>query len=61
VQLAFLLGALVAYALPIAVGLGRFGRLTSYHTWLAESTAVAMGAACSCCFSADQRCRSTWR
>jgi CDP-diacylglycerol--glycerol-3-phosphate 3-phosphatidyltransferase len=40
----YLACALVAYALPIAVGLARFGRLTSYHTIAAKLTAVVMGA-----------------
>lgn len=41
----FVACAVFAYALPIAVGLARFGRLTSYHTWLAKGTAVVMGGA----------------
>ncbi|MGH0031143.1 MAG: CDP-alcohol phosphatidyltransferase family protein [Myxococcota bacterium] len=41
----YLVCAVVAYALPIAVGFARFGRLTSYHTWLAKGTAVVTGAA----------------
>jgi CDP-diacylglycerol--glycerol-3-phosphate 3-phosphatidyltransferase len=40
----YLACALVAYVLPIAVGLVRFGRLTSYHTIAAKLTAVVMGA-----------------
>jgi len=40
----YLACALLAYALPIAVGLVRFGRLTSYHTIAAKVTAVVMGA-----------------
>jgi CDP-diacylglycerol--glycerol-3-phosphate 3-phosphatidyltransferase len=39
----YLACALVAYALPIAVGLVRFRRLTSYHTIAAKLTAVVMG------------------
>ena len=41
----YLACALFAYALPIALGFIRFGRLTSYHTWAAKGTAVAMGIA----------------
>ncbi len=41
----YLACALFAYTLPIAVGLLRFGRLTSYHTWAAKGTAVLMGVA----------------
>jgi CDP-diacylglycerol--glycerol-3-phosphate 3-phosphatidyltransferase len=37
--------AVCAYLAPIAVGWLRFGRLTSYHTWGAKTTAVWMGAA----------------
>lgn len=44
-ELPWLVGAIGAYALPIVVGLVRFGRLTSYHTWLAKGTAVGMAAA----------------
>jgi CDP-diacylglycerol--glycerol-3-phosphate 3-phosphatidyltransferase len=39
----YLACALAAYALPIAVGLVRFGRSTSYHTIAAKLTAVVMG------------------
>ena len=44
-ELPYLVGALLAYGLPIALGFLRFGRLTSYHTWAAKGTAVVMGAA----------------
>lgn len=42
-EVRYLACALLAYAAPLAVGLLRFGRLTSYHTWLAKGTAVLMG------------------
>ncbi len=42
--------ALVAYFLPTLVGLLRFRRLTSYHTWGAKATSVVMGAAALCLF-----------
>ena len=35
----------VAYTLPIAIGLMKFRRLTSYHTWGAKASAIVMGAA----------------
>jgi CDP-diacylglycerol--glycerol-3-phosphate 3-phosphatidyltransferase len=44
-ELPWLACALVAYALPIAAGFARFGRLTSYHTWAAKGTAWVMGSA----------------
>lgn len=44
-EIRFLACAILAYTLPIAVGLLRFGRLTSYHTWAAKGTAVLMGGA----------------
>ena len=47
----YLACAIFAYTLPIAVGLLRFGRLTSYHTWAAKGTAVLMGAALFVLFS----------
>jgi CDP-diacylglycerol--glycerol-3-phosphate 3-phosphatidyltransferase len=37
--------AVAAFAAPTLVGLLRFGRLTSYHTWLAKLSAVLVGAA----------------
>jgi CDP-diacylglycerol--glycerol-3-phosphate 3-phosphatidyltransferase len=40
----YLACALTAFALPIVVGLVRFGHLTSYHTIGAKLTAVVMGA-----------------
>ena len=40
----FVVVALVAFVSPILVGLARFGRLTSYHTWAAKLTSWAMGA-----------------
>ncbi len=42
--------ALVAYFLPTLVGLLRFRRLTSYHTWGAKATSVVMGVAALCLF-----------
>jgi len=42
--------ALVAYFLPTAIGLLRFRRLTSYHTWGAKATSVVMGGAALCLF-----------
>lgn len=47
----FLAVALVAFALPIAVGLARFGRITSYHTWLAKLSAWLVGGSAFCLFS----------
>ena len=44
-ELATVLAVAVAYTLPIALGLFRFGRLTSYHTWGAKASAVAMAVA----------------
>jgi len=35
--------AVAAYALPIAIGALRYGRLTSYHTWGAKLSAVLLG------------------
>lgn len=40
----YLFVAIAAFTVPIAVGFGKFGRLTSYHTWAAKGTAVLMGA-----------------
>jgi phosphatidylglycerophosphate synthase len=40
----FIAAAAAAFALPIAAGLFRYGRLTSYHTWGAKLSAVLMGA-----------------
>ena len=37
--------ALFAYFTPTAIGLLRFRRLTSYHTWAAKGTSVLMGGA----------------
>ncbi len=47
----YLACAIFAYTLPIGVGLIRFGRLTSYHTWAAKGTAVLMGIALFVLFS----------
>ena len=35
----------VSFALPLVVGLAKYRRLTSYHTWAAKAAAVAMGVA----------------
>lgn len=50
-EIRYLACAIFAYTLPIAVGLLRFGRLTSYHTWAAKGTAVLMGVALLVLFS----------
>jgi CDP-diacylglycerol--glycerol-3-phosphate 3-phosphatidyltransferase len=50
-QAPFLGVALVAYLTPTALGLARWRRLTSYHTWAAKGTAVAMGASLLCLFA----------
>lgn len=42
-EAAFIAAAAAAFALPIAAGLVRYGRLTSYHTWGAKLSAVLMG------------------
>jgi CDP-diacylglycerol--glycerol-3-phosphate 3-phosphatidyltransferase len=42
--------ALAAYFLPTAIGLLRFRRITSYHTWGAKATSVVMGGAALCLF-----------
>ncbi len=47
----YLACAIFAYTLPIGVGLFRFGRLTSYHTWAAKGTAGMMGIALFVLFS----------
>ena len=39
----FILAAVAAYTVPIGVGLLKFRRLTSYHTWGAKLSAVLMG------------------
>jgi CDP-diacylglycerol--glycerol-3-phosphate 3-phosphatidyltransferase len=39
----YLVVAIAAFVVPIALGWLRFGRLTSYHTWAAKGTAVLMG------------------
>jgi CDP-diacylglycerol--glycerol-3-phosphate 3-phosphatidyltransferase len=42
-EMPFIATALVSYLLPSAVGLLRFGRLTSYHTYGAKLCAVSVG------------------
>jgi CDP-diacylglycerol--glycerol-3-phosphate 3-phosphatidyltransferase len=37
--------AIFSYVLPVIVGLARYRRVTSYHTWGAKLSAVLMGAA----------------
>jgi phosphatidylglycerophosphate synthase len=39
----FVLIALASYILPVAVGLWKFKRLTSYHTWIGKLSVVLMG------------------
>lgn len=42
-EASYLVVAVAAFVVPIAVGWLRWGRLTSYHTWAAKGTAVLMG------------------
>ena len=42
-QVLMLIG--VSFALPLLVGLAKYRRLTSYHTWAAKAAAIAMGVA----------------
>lgn len=42
-QANFLVVALAAFVVPVLLGLVKFGRLTSYHTWAAKLTAWLMG------------------
>lgn len=44
---------LVTYLLPPAIGLLKFGRLTSYHTWSAKAVAVVMSLAVFALLIAD--------
>jgi len=41
----FVIMAILSYVAPIVVGLARYRRVTSYHTWGAKASAVLMGAA----------------
>jgi CDP-diacylglycerol--glycerol-3-phosphate 3-phosphatidyltransferase len=41
----FVTMAIFSYVLPVIVGLARYRRVTSYHTWGAKLSAVLMGAA----------------
>jgi CDP-diacylglycerol--glycerol-3-phosphate 3-phosphatidyltransferase len=41
----FVAVAIMSYMMPVAVGLVRYRRVTSYHTWGAKLSAVLMGAA----------------
>ena len=43
-QVAWVALAFGSLSLPLLVGWLRFGRLTSYHTWAAKTTAVVMAA-----------------
>jgi CDP-diacylglycerol--glycerol-3-phosphate 3-phosphatidyltransferase len=45
--------AMAAYLLPPAIGLVKFGRLTSYHTWAAKLVAVLMAFAVFALLIAD--------
>jgi CDP-diacylglycerol--glycerol-3-phosphate 3-phosphatidyltransferase len=36
---------LASLALPLAAGLAKFGRIPSYHTWLAKGTAIVLAGA----------------
>lgn len=44
-ELPYVVAAIGAFLLPIAVGFAKFRRLTSYHTWGAKGAAVALGIA----------------
>jgi CDP-diacylglycerol--glycerol-3-phosphate 3-phosphatidyltransferase len=44
-ELVFVIVGILSYLLPVIVGLIRYRRLTSYHTWGAKISAVLMGAA----------------
>jgi CDP-diacylglycerol--glycerol-3-phosphate 3-phosphatidyltransferase len=50
-QFGYVVAVLAAFCLPIAVGLAKFRRLTSYHTWGAKASAVLMGGALLVLFS----------
>jgi CDP-diacylglycerol--glycerol-3-phosphate 3-phosphatidyltransferase len=41
---AFVIAAVLSYMLPVLVGLAKYRRVTSYHTWGAKASAVLMGA-----------------
>jgi CDP-diacylglycerol--glycerol-3-phosphate 3-phosphatidyltransferase len=38
----FLIAAVAAYLVPVAIGFLKFGRLTSYHTWISKASSVLM-------------------
>jgi phosphatidylserine synthase len=38
----FLIAAVASYLVPAAIGFLKFGRLTSYHTWISKSSSVLM-------------------
>lgn len=40
----FVFAAILSYVVPVLVGLARYRRVTSYHTWGAKASAVLMGA-----------------
>lgn len=44
-ELPYVVVAIAAFLLPLAVGFVKFHRLTSYHTWGAKAAAVALGIA----------------
>lgn len=41
---AFVIAAVLSYMFPVVVGLAKYRRVTSYHTWGAKVSAVLMGA-----------------
>src|SRR5574338_214904 len=43
-QLGFVVAGLVAFVAPTLIGLAKYRRLTSYHTWAAKLCAIVMGA-----------------
>jgi CDP-diacylglycerol--glycerol-3-phosphate 3-phosphatidyltransferase len=47
----YLIAALVAYFAPTVIGVIRWRKLTSYHTWAAKGTSVVMGGALLCLFA----------
>ncbi|MFZ5766748.1 MAG: CDP-alcohol phosphatidyltransferase family protein [Thermodesulfobacteriota bacterium] len=41
-EAAFIVACLTGFAVPVLFGFGKFGRLTSYHTWGAKLSAVLL-------------------
>ena len=39
----FLIAAVAGYLVPAAIGFLKFGRLTSYHTWVSKASSALMG------------------